>query len=200
MQLETSTSSLDTQMAKENAIKQVVTSGKESLNQLVSWITANAAKATLFTALTFTAPAAFWQKADVAKNDIKTWESYKPVTTDTLKNTVKIGDEPIKDSVEYKTERDKRITEWKKVLEKKEKNKQLEEQIEMLSWPSNFFERIEKQQWWILTERDWKYARAWIAIIDKRERLTEVKELVIRARKILVYISSQAPQQVITKN
>lgn len=59
MQLETSTSSLDTQMAKENAIKQVVTSGKESLNQLVSWITANAAKATLFTALTFTAPAAF---------------------------------------------------------------------------------------------------------------------------------------------
>lgn len=59
MQLETSTSSLDTQMAKENAIKSVVTSGKESLNQLGTWIKANAAKATLFTALTFTAPAAF---------------------------------------------------------------------------------------------------------------------------------------------
>lgn len=207
MQLETSTSSLDTQMAKENAIKQVVTSGKESLNQLGSWITANAAKATLFTALTFTAPAAFWQKADIAKNEVKSWETYKPVNSiDTAKNTVKIGDEPIKDSVEYKKERERLLKRWEEVQKELARSEKELEQAELAKeqsikiwWPLDVFLKM-KQEWREISAQDVIWANGRIKSFRRTEWLPEYKEMAEKTIKILEFIAANWPQQVITKN
>lgn len=195
MQLEHSTSSLDTQMAKENAVKQVVTSGKNALSQLSSWIQVNAAKATLLTTLTLTTPAIFSQTTDVAKNDNKP-KIENPMNS----NTVKTGEEPIKDSAEYKAETQKVSKEWNELKKRIENNNNILDQLEMIQWPINFFKRIEEKQWWVVTERDGKYARAGIAIIDKTEWLPDLKSMAEKARRILVYISSLAPQQAITMN
>lgn len=200
MALEHSTSPIDNEMAKQNAITEVVSSDQSKLNQLSSWISATAAKATLVTVLTFSAPAAFSQTTDIAKNDKnQPAQTIKP-TLDTAKNAVlKQAEEPIKDSVQYKAEREKLLKEWEELKKKEEYINTANEQLEMLSWPLNFFNKVQ-ERWGVFTERDGKFARAWIAIIDKTEWLPIAKSLAAKARRLLVYISSQAPEQVITMN
>jgi hypothetical protein len=116
MALESSTSLLDTDMEKTNAISKIVWDGKESLKKLGSWISTNTAKATLFTALTFWNPNNMMaQKSwDVVKNDPKKEikNTVKP-TIDTSKiDILKVWNDPIKDSLEYKAEREKLLKRW----------------------------------------------------------------------------------------
>lgn len=192
MALETSISSENTHMAKTNAINSIVEQWKVGLDKLKSWITSTMAKVWLVWILTFWATEAVGQSKDVALGGTKSpaWQVDKKT----------VWEDPIKDSVEYKKERERLLKEWEEVMKLKAINEKRSDQRELLLWPMNFFNRIQEKQWGVITERDGKFARNWLRIIEETEWLPELMPLAEWSKKILQYIASQAPQPVITKN
>lgn len=98
----------------------------------------------------------------------------------TLKKWESTFQKPIKDSNEYKVE-------VGKLIERIKKNEVTLDELDMIQGPVNFYKRIEKQGG-KATERDKKFAKAGIQIIDKREWQPDLKEMALKARRILVFI------------
>jgi len=102
-----------------------------------------------------------------------------------IKDTVNVA--VVSDSISYKTERQALLKRWEEVQKLKLINEIWEEESEMLMGPINFLKRIEKTGE-KATERDKKFARAGISIIDKREWLPELRPLALKSRQLLAFI------------